>query len=765
MKVKIEGLDCPNCAKALENHINKLESVKSAKINFLKSTLEFESDDEDRAVQDIIILTKNIEPDAKIITKNTKKRQKSIIFDLILLIFGISLGCVCLWVNLPVWLFWSLFAISAIMLGYKTFYKAVVLLFKGTINENLLVTISVIGATLLGEYMEGLMVIALYSIGKFLEGLVLNKSKKSIEELTNFKPEFAVVLKDNDKVKVLPSEVKVGDILIVCPGERIALDGEVLDGGASLDMQSLTGESIPKHVSFGEEVLSGAIVLDGVLKIKVNKEYEQSTVNTIINLIETASDKKSKTETFISKITKWYTLGVIVLAVVVFGLVYAITQNFNTAIYRGLIFLVVSCPCAFAISVPLSYFSGLGNASKNGILIKGSNYLDTCAKLTQIAFDKTGTITTGDFEIVEIQSYDNKYSQSEILELAGIGEQYSLHPLAKAICLASENLPQAENVHEIPGQGVNFEYGQNQYFVGKKNKNLSGTTVELFKNDKKIGQITLQDKIKPNSANAISQLKELNIKALMLTGDNPDVANFVAKSVNVDEVYANLLPEQKYEFLENLAKKDKQIVGFVGDGLNDAPALTLSNVGFCMGIKGNSASIEASDIVISNDNLEKIPTAVKISKYTRKIVWENILFSAIVKIVFLTLGAIGVTGMLSAVIADVGVTVLAILNSLRALSYKPNKNQIKSQTHSHNHSCNCEDVDSEKHLLSNKKCEHETHHDHHLHEEKNCNCHTHSGETCLCGHHNHNESENRNQNENKQHNHSERKHHNYSECE
>lgn len=741
MKVKIDGLDCPNCAKALENHINKLESVKSAKINFLKSTLEFESDDENKALQDIIMITKKIEPDAKIITKNAKKQQKSVIFDLILLILGISLGCVCLWVNLPVWLFWSLFSISAIMLGYKTFYKAIALLIKGTINENLLVTISVIGATLLGEYMEGLMVIALYSIGKFLEGLALNKSKKSIEDLTNFKPEFAVILKDNDKVQVLPSEVNVGDVLIVCPGERIALDGEVLDGDALLDMQSLTGESIPKPVSTGEEVLSGAIVLDGVLKIRVNKEYEQSTVNTIINLIETASDKKSKTETFISKITKWYTLGVIVLAVVVFGIVFAVTKNFDTAIYRGLIFLVVSCPCAFAISVPLSYFSGLGNASKNGILIKGSNYLDACAKLKVLALDKTGTITTGDFEIVEIQSFAMEYNQNEILELAGIGEQYSLHPLAKAICLANENLPQAENVHEITGQGVNFEYEKNQYFVGKKSQNLLGTTVELFKNDKKIGQITLQDKIKQNSASAISQLKELNIKTLMLTGDNLDVANAVAKNVKVDEVYAQLLPEQKYEFLENLTKNDKQVIGFVGDGLNDAPALTLANVGFCMGIKGNSASIESSDIVISNDNLEKIPTAVKISKYTRKIVWENILFSAIVKIVFLTLGAIGVTGMLSAVIADVGVTVLAILNSLRALSYNPNKMQKNAQTNFHKPSCDCEDTNGEKHFFSNAKCEHTTHHDNHSSEEKKCNCHTHHGETCSCEHHNHSNCE------------------------
>lgn len=740
MKVKIEGLDCPNCAKTLENHINKLDSVKTARINFLKSYIEFESDDENKALQDIIMLTKNIEPDAKIITKNKKKSQKNLIFELFLLIFGLILGILCLTVAMPTWLFWCVFLVSAITLGYKTFFKAFALLVKGTVNENLLVTISIFGATALGEYMEGLMVIALYSIGKFLESMALSKSKKSIEELTNFKPEFAVIVQGEEKKKVLPSEVNVGDTMLICPGERVALDGEIIEGNASVDMQSLTGESIPKMLACGEEILSGSIVLDGVLKVRATKKYEQSTVNTIINLIETASDKKSKTETFISKITKWYTLGVIILAVVVFGVVFAITKNFNTAMYRGLIFLVVSCPCAFAISVPLSYFSGLGNASKNGILIKGSNYLDACAKLNVLALDKTGTITSGDFEIVEIKTFAKSYSQSEILALAGIGEQYSLHPLAKAICLASGNLSQAENVHEIPGQGVCFEYEKNQYFVGKKSQNLQGTAVELFKNDEKIGQITLQDKIKPNSASAISQLKSLNIKALMLTGDNSSVASAVAKSVQVDEVYANLLPEQKYEFLENLLQNDKQVVGFVGDGLNDAPALTLASVGFCMGLKGNSASIEASDIVIANDNLEKIPTAVKISKYTRKIVWENILFSAIIKIVFLTLGAVGVTGMLSAVIADVGVTVLAILNSLRALSYNPNKNQKKS--HTHHHSDGCKGHDSQEHMSVHNDCENMRHHDKNFGKEQSCSCqhlHTHNNESCHCRHHNHND--------------------------
>ena len=672
MKVKIEGLNCPNCAKKLEAKINKIEGITNASINFLKSYIEFESSNNEKAIKDIIAVTKVFDPEAKIITnKSNNTSGKKLLIDFILLFLGIGLGLVSLFAPLYNWAFWLLFVISALLMGYKTFYKAGRLLFKGVVNENLLVTISVIGATAVGEHFEGLMVIALYSIGKVLEGIAVNKSKKSIEELTNFKPEYAIVLREDKEVKVVPSDVKVDEIIIVRPGERVSVDGIVVDGNASLDLQSLTGESLPSLVKENDEVLSGSIVLDGVLKIKTTKAYEESTVNTIINLIETVSEKKSKTETFISKITKWYTLGVIVCAVLVFGIVYIVTKNFDTAIYRGLIFLVVSCPCAFAISFPLSYFSGLGNASKHGVLIKGSNYLDACAKLNIVAFDKTGTITTGEFEIVKIETNNKEFSEEDILYIASLGEQYSLHPLAKSIIKENKKeLEQINDVKEVAGQGVYYKYNNDEYFVGKKSENLSGTVVEIFKNEEKLGQITLKDKIKDNSKNACNWLKTLNIKTVMLSGDNEEVVKNVANTVGIDDAKFELLPQDKFEYIKN-AKEDKNNnIGYVGDGLNDAPSLTLSNVGFCMGIKGNSASIEASDIVISNDNIEKIPMAIEISKYTRKIVWQNIILSAIIKITFLTLGAIGVTGMLSAVIADVGVTVLAILNSLRALNHK-----------------------------------------------------------------------------------------------
>lgn len=670
MKIKIEGLDCPNCAKTLENHINKIDGVYNAKINFLKSYIEFQSNDSEKAINDIIEITKKIEPEAKIVTNKTKvKFNKKWLLELLILSIGIIVGVCCFVIDLPTWAYWTLLIVSVLILGYKTFYKAIQLIFKGVINENLLITISVFGAIVIGEHTEGQMVIALYSIGKILESFALNKSKKSIEELTNFKPEYATLLKGDEEIRVFPSEVNINDIIIVKPGERVPVDGIVVEGKASLDLQSLTGESLPTTVDVDNEILSGAIVLDGVLKIKATKKYEESTVNTIINLIETATEKKSKTETFISKIMKWYTFGVIILAVSVWAIIWSITKNFDLALYRGLIFLVVSCPCAFAISVPLSYFCGLGNASKNGILIKGSNYLDACAKLNLIAFDKTGTLTTGNFEITKIESFTKNYNEEDIIYIASIGEQYSLHPLAISITNANaKTLEKALDVKEIAGQGVYYTYKNKPYFVGKKSEHINKTVVELFEDNLKIGQITLKDSVKQNSKNTCEILKLLNIKSVMLSGDNKETVEDVANEIGIDEAYYKLLPQDKFEWIK--LNKDNYKIGYVGDGLNDAPSLTLADVGFSMGLKGISASIEASDIVISNDNPAKIPQAIKISKQTRKIVWENIILSAVVKITFLTLGACGVTGMLSAVIADVGVTLIAILNSLRALIYK-----------------------------------------------------------------------------------------------
>lgn len=682
-KYKIEGLDCPNCAKSLEYEINKLDSVTSAKIDFVKGEISIDSPDENLALGETIALTKKLEPDATIIAKikTNKKSNASLVTSIVLLALGIALAIILLTVKMPAWLFWTLFVSSALMMGYKTYYKALILLFKGTINENFLVTLSVIGAAAVGEHCDSLMVIALYSIGKLLESLALNKSKKSIEELTKIKPEFAMVLdENNNEVKKDPSEIKIGDIFVVRAGEKVAVDGIVTSGNVSLNTQSLTGESLPTSVSEGDEILSGSIVLDGVVFVKATSLYSDSTVSKILDLLDNATEKKAKTETVISKISKYYTFGVIALAICVWGIVWAVTKNFDQAIYRGLIFLVVSCPCAFAISVPLSYFSGIGNASRHGILIKGSNYLDVLAKLNTIAFDKTGTLTTGEFEITQIKT-NGEIDEKELIYLASLGEQYSTHPLAKAILSQNtKKLKKVKNVKEIAGKGVSFEFGENNYFVGRQSKDLSATIVEVFENDKLLGEIYFSDTIKSTAKQTIADLKLLNIKTVMLSGDNDQTVQKVADEIGIDEAHSKLLPEDKFKWIES-QKQTKTQIGYVGDGINDAPSLSLADVGISMGLNGSSASIEASDIVIANDNPQKIVDGIKISKFTRKIVWQNIILSAAIKVIFLTLGAFGVTGMLSAVIADVGVTLLAILNSLRALKYSPNK----PQKHKHEH--------------------------------------------------------------------------------
>ncbi len=672
IKVKLTGLDCPNCARNLQNEINKLEGVKNAQIDFVKSSLIFEADDGDLALQKIKNLTHELEPQAVITESETHKPNKRFVLDLVLLVVGISIGVFIFFCPLNVYVYWSLYVLACLLLGYKTYIKAVRLLFKGVINENLLITISVVGASIISEHMEGLMVIALYSIGKLFENLAVSKSRKSIEKLARMQPEYANLLVRGKEHRVSPEQVKVGSKIVVHAGEKVPIDGVIVSGSSMLDNQSLTGESVPVSKRVGDEILSGGIVLDGTLEIKTTSEYKDSAISKIMDLVENASENKSKTETIISKITRWYTLGVVLLAVAVWAIVWAVTANLQTAFYRGLIFLVVSCPCAFAISVPLSYFSGLGNASKNGVLIKGSNYLDACAGLKLVAFDKTGTLTTGEFEVKSVKA-EKGFKKAEILYYAALGEQNSLHPLAKAIVRANKKkLVAVKNVREIAGKGVEYSLNSSKYFVGRQTSDLKATMVQVFKDNTLIGTIELADTIKPTAATACTELKNLGVDVALLSGDNADIVKSVASEVGIANIHSNLLPDDKYNYL-TASKNAKTRVGYVGDGINDAPSLAVADVGFSMGINGAPASIEASDVVIVDDNPQKIASAVKISRYTRKIVWQNIILSAAIKITFLTLGAFGVTGMLAAVFADMGVTLLAVLNSLRALHYNPNK--------------------------------------------------------------------------------------------
>ncbi len=678
-KYKIVGLDCPNCAKTLELEISKQSAIINAEIDFVKESLTIESNNQQLAFKQAICVANNIEPDAKIFDSETETKpvNKSTLVQTLILFSGLALSVITLTVPMQRYLFWILYVLSAIVVGYKTYIKAIKLIFKGVVNENLLILLSTIGATFVGEYLEGLMVIGLYSIGKLLESIALNKSKKSIENLLSLKPESVTILVDGKQEIVSPNDVKIGDIIFVKPGERIPLDSVVVEGKSSLNMQNLTGESLPVFVKETDSVLSGAIVIDGTLTLKVKNVYSDSAIAKILNLIENAQDKKSKTETIISKIARWDTYAVMALAVVVFGIVFLATKSINTAVYRGLIFLVVSCPCAFAISVPLSYFSGLGNASNNGILIKGSNYLDALSKIDVVAFDKTGTLTNGKFVIDKVDVLCDRYSEDDVIFLASIGEQYSNHPLAKAIVNKNKKqLNTAKNFKEIAGEGVYYSYNKNKYFVGKKDDSLNSTVVEIFENKEKIANIYLCDEIKQTSKEAIKNLNQAGIKTVLLSGDKQETVTNLAKNLKIDTFVFNMLPEDKYLYIEKL-KNDNNFVAYVGDGINDAPSLTRADIGISMGINGSEASINASDIVLVDDNPNNVYKAIQISKQTRKIVFENIIMSAVIKVVFLTLGAVGITGMLSAVVADVGVTLVAIVNSLRALKLKNKKSCSK----------------------------------------------------------------------------------------
>ncbi len=670
----ITGLDCGHCALTLEKYLQKVDGVISASINFSTSKLYLEIEDDKvlSTIKNINKTIKQVNPDVKISQGHDHSFDSTVSqLDIILYCVGLVLGLIILFVKpIPTWLYFTMLITSLLLMGYKTYFKAIFQSIHLKLDENTLVTISIIGACALNESMEGLMVIALYTLGKMLESRAVNYSRKSISALINTQPEYAIILKDEREEKVKPEQVEVGDIIVVKPGEKIPVDGVIIDGNCNIDKRHLTGESIPVNVSVDDSVPSGSIVLDGMLKIKATSKYTDSTVSKILNLVSNATNKKSKTETFISRFSSYYTLGVIILSFVVWGITWAVLGNINTAIYRGLIFLVVSCPCAFAISVPLSYFSGIGRCSKQGILIKGSNYLDTCASIDEILLDKTGTLTTGEFEVVKVETTQGT-KESELFEIVVAGEQNSLHPIAKAICgfYGKNSKCVAKNYHEVAGKGIEFEIKRNKYFVGRSLNSKGYTQVDVLKSDKLIGSIYLQDKIKSSSYVMVENLKKLNVSSMMLTGDNMSIAKKVCQDIGIDSYHAELMPQDKFNILEKEKSKGKT-VAFVGDGINDAPALTLSDVGISMGIMGSQATIESSDVVIADDNLKRIPDLIKISKRTKKIVLENIIFAGVTKLTFLILGALGITGMLLAVFADVGVTLLAILNSLRVLTYK-----------------------------------------------------------------------------------------------
>ena len=552
---------------------------------------------------------------------------------------------------------------------------------KGVLDENALITISVIGACLVNKVMEGVMVITLYEIGKILESKAISKTRKSISDLMNIKPEYANLKNGEEYQQVNPEEVNVGDIILVKTGEKIPLDGMVLKGEAELDNSALTGESAFVKVKEKSKVLSGAINVQGILEIKVEKNYENSTVSQILNLVENATDKKAKTETFVAKAAKIYTPIVLGLAllVAIFMPILIKGSTYYDSIYKALIFLVISCPCSIAISVPLSYFSGIGKASKKGILIKGSDYLDGIKDIGQILFDKTGTITTGKFKVSKIKTYNGKYSENEILNYFAMGESFSNHPLAKSILEMVNDEIDTTNVkdfEEISGKGLKYTYNNmeikigNAEFVDSKEKiDEKGTILYLKIEDEITGGIVLTDEIKSDAKETIKQLKELGIKTKMLTGDKKEVATRIAKEVNIDEVKSEMLPQDKYNELEKVLDNNitEKKVAYVGDGINDSPVLARADIGISMGGIGSNSAIEASDMVIMTDELKKIIEAIEISKKTNRIIKENLIFSIGVKILILLLSILGIADMWEAVFADVGTTLITIFNTIRIL--------------------------------------------------------------------------------------------------
>lgn len=682
-KYNIKNLDCANCAKKIEETLNKDKNIKSASVNFAKQTVTVETNISDpfNYVKDIV---EKIEPDA-ILSKEEIKETKN--KDIYRILLGAFLGVLGIIIKTPKYLSMILILLAYIILLYRTLTTAIKQLKNKTINENFLVTISTIGAYLLGETHEGLMVIFLYEIGKMLESKAVNKSRNSVAELMNIKEETSN-LKDNNKIKVVPTtEIKVGDIIVVKEGERVPLDGIVVKGETMLDTSALTGESLPVSVSTGDNVLSGSINKGGILEIKVSSIYKDSTVNKILELVENATERKTKVETIVSKYSSKYTIGVMIIAILTALFLPLFTNmTYTDSIYKGLTILVISCPCAIAISIPLSYFSGIGAASKEGILIKGSNYLDSIKDIKEIVFDKTGTITTGEFYISKINIHDKKYTEDQIMEIFAGGESLSNHPIAKSVLknyTKEINHEDIKDYKEVSGKGIEFTYKKDKVRIGNakfcKNKE-ENSNIYLMINNSIVADLEIKDEIKKDVVNTMQELKKMNINIHMFTGDTKEKATEIAQQVGIDNINYSMLPSDKYTYLEEIIKKktEKSIVSFVGDGINDAPVLKLSDLGISMGSLGTDSAIEASDVVIMNDNLEKIVTAINISKKTNKIIKENLIFALGVKLLVLVLTLIGLSTMLEAVFADVGVTVLCILNTLRLLKNNNSCNIRKS---------------------------------------------------------------------------------------
>ncbi|NJE02857.1 heavy metal translocating P-type ATPase [Thermococcus sp. MV11] len=691
-KLVLEGLDCASCAYEIEEALKK-EGFEFALVNFATKEAVIEGDVE--KAKEII---KKVEPDVEIIEadehghshhghhhEHGEEDPKKALYFIIpsLMLFGIGV-VLRYYYGMDNAFVFGVFVASYLLVGWKVLRSAVLNSLHGNVfDENFLIAVATLGAFAIMEYPEGVAVMLFYVVGEFFQDLAVDRSRRSIKALLALKAEYANLLRNGEVVRVKPEELKVGDTILVKPGEKVPVDGVVIEGESTVDTSALTGESVPRTVREGEEILSGMVNLSGVLKVRVTKELSESTISRILELVENASARKARTEKFITRFAHYYTPAVVGIAALIATVPPLITGDpFSTWVYRALVLLVISCPCALVLSIPLGYFGGIGKAAREGILVKGSNYLDALKDASIVAFDKTGTLTKGVFKVTKVETR-NGFSEEEIIRFAALAEAHSNHPIAKAIREAyGKEINEAEIVEyeEIAGHGVRARIDGIEVLVGNYRLlhrfniehdtcRVKGTVAHVVIDGKYAGYIIISDEIKDDAPKAVKELKRLGVKkVVMVTGDSREVAEEIAKQLGLDGFYAELLPEDKVRVIEELEKeKDDGTVVFVGDGINDAPVLARADVGVAMGALGSDAAIETADIVIMDDKPSKLPRGIRIARKTQRIVWQNIVFALGVKLAFIGLGILGEATMWEAVFADVGVALIAVFNAMRIL--------------------------------------------------------------------------------------------------
>ena len=688
LQLTLEGLNCANCARKIEEKVGRMEGVKESNLNFTTTTLNVKLEKkvkEEHVINEIKKIVESLEPhvkvEKKVYGKTTIKKAKFTVKST--LIIGAVLYLFAVIGDLQGTLGLILFGASYLLIGGEVVLTAIKNIAKGQVfDENFLMTVATIGAFTINQYPEAVAVMLFYEIGETIQGYAVNKSRSSISSLMDIRADYANIIINGKEKKVSPETVKVEDVILVKPGEKVPLDGVVIEGESFIDTSVLTGESVPRKIVPNDEILSGGINTSGLLKVKVTKKFGESTVSRILEMVENAASKKADTEKFITKFAKVYTPIVVVLAILIAVIpsIFIKDALFSTWLYRSLVFLVVSCPCALVVSVPLGFFAGIGGASKKGVLVKGSNYLELLKDLETVVFDKTGTLTEGVFSVTEINT--NGIDKEKLIEVAAMAESFSNHPIAISIIKEYGKEIDKEVIKEykeISGRGIKAVINNEEVLVGNSKLmnefnilynevDSIGTVVYCAINGEFKGSIVISDKIKENAVEALINLKKAGVKkTVMLTGDNKKTAYKVGEKINIDEVHSELLPLDKVKEVEEIMKRSNKNgkLAFVGDGVNDAPVLARADIGIAMGGIGSDAAIEAADIVLMKDDINALVDAINVSKKTNKILWQNIVFALGIKILVMVLGTFGIANMWTAVFADVGVTIIAIINSTR----------------------------------------------------------------------------------------------------